>query len=85
MARSKYWIQEAIKRPGSLREWLKKHSRAIAGRYKESPFTERGTIRTSVLRKLAKDKKFLKNLAGSRWRLISKKVNLALTLRKLRG
>ena len=82
---ARYWIQEAIKRPGSLREWLKKHSRAIASKYKESPFTQRGTIRVSVLRRLAKDKEFLKNLAGPRWRLIRSKINLALTLRKLRG
>jgi len=83
MSRSKYWIQEAIKRPGSLKAWLKKHSKAITRRYGESPFTKDGKIKTSILKKLRKDDEFLKKLARSRYRLIKQKVNLAITLKKL--
>jgi hypothetical protein len=81
---SKYWIQEAIKRPGSLKKWLKKHSKAIARRYGESPFTKDGKVKVSILKKLKKDDEFLKKLAKSKASLIKKKINLAITLKKLK-
>ena len=83
MARTRYWIQRAIKRPGSLRAWLKKHAKRIERRYGESPFTKDGKVRMSVLRKLKRDKEFLKELSGSRYRLIYRKINLAITLKRL--
>jgi len=83
MARTRYWIQRAIKRPGSLRAWLKKHAKRIERRYGVSPFTKDGKIRVSVLRRLKRDKEFLKELARSRYRLIQQKINLAITLKRL--
>ena len=78
------WIQEAIKRPGSLRKWLEKHRRAITRRYGESPFKKDGTIKVTVLRKLKDDEAFLKKLSGSRYKLVKRKINLAITLHRLR-
>jgi hypothetical protein len=78
-----HWIQQAIKRPGSLRRWLKKHEKRIERRYEESPFTKDGKIRVSVLRRLKRDKEFLKEISGTRYRLIHKKINLAITLKQL--
>lgn len=66
MAKNEYWIQEAIKRPGALRAYVKR-------RYGKKGFTERGTIKVSVLRDLA-------NEPGT----IGRRARLALTLRKLR-
>jgi hypothetical protein len=83
MARVKYWIQRAIKRPGSLKAWLKKHAKRIERRYGESPFTKDGRINTRVLRRLKRDKGFLKELSRARWRLIHQKINLAITLKRL--
>jgi hypothetical protein len=79
----RYWIQKAIKRPGSLRRWLKKHEKRIERRYGESPFTKDGKIRVSVLRRLKRDKEFLKEISGARYRLIQRKINLAITLKRL--
>ena len=79
-----YWIQEAIKRPGTLKAWLKKHARKIARRYGESPFKRDGTIKVTVLRKLKNDDEFLKKIARSRYKLIKRKISLAITLHKLR-
>jgi hypothetical protein len=81
--KARYWIQQAIKRPGSLRRWLKKHEKRIERRYGESPFTKDGKVRMSVLRRLKRDKEFLKELSGARYRLIHKKINLAITLKRL--
>jgi hypothetical protein len=75
--------QQAIKRPGSLRRWLKKHEKRIEKRYGESPFTKDGKINARVLHRLKRDKELLKDLAGSRWRLIQRKINLAVTLKRL--
>ncbi len=77
------WIQEAIKRPGSLKRWLKEHRSEIKRKLGEDPFTSDGRIRKSVLRKLKKNKKLLKELAGPHWKRIYRKINLALTLKKL--
>ncbi|MEM3906329.1 MAG: hypothetical protein QXZ17_05610 [Nitrososphaerota archaeon] len=62
----KRWIQRAIKRPGALRAYVKRH-------YGSRGFTEKGTIKVSILRKLAKRR----DKVGARARL-------ALTLRRLR-
>ena len=59
------WIQKAIKHPGSLRAYVKR-------RFGRRGFTKRGTIKTSILRKLAKRK-------GT----IGRRARLALTLRRL--
>ncbi len=83
MARTRRWIQRAIKRPGSLRKWLKKHEKKIERRYGVSPFTKDGKIRMSVLRRLKRDKEFLKELSGAKYRLIQQKINLAITLKRL--
>jgi hypothetical protein len=83
MARVKYWIQRAVKRPGSLKAWLKKNEKKIERRLGESPFTKDGKINARVLHRLKRDKKFLKDLAGSRYRLIQRKINLAITLKRL--
>jgi hypothetical protein len=44
--RGKFWIQKAIKRPGRLRAYVKRV-------YGKAGFTEKGTIRTDVLREIA--------------------------------
>jgi len=79
-----FWIQEAIKRPGSLKAWLKKHQRAITRRYGESPFKKDGTIKVTILKKLRNDEEFLKRLSKSRYAHIKRKINLAITLHRLR-
>ena len=81
---SKYWIQEVIKRPDTLKKWLKKHSKAITRRYGESPFTKDGKIKTSILKKLKKDDEFIKKLSRSKYKTIKKKINLAITLKKMK-
>ena len=43
------WIQKAIKRPGSLRAYVKR-------RFGRRGFTKKGTIKVSILRKLSKKK-----------------------------
>jgi hypothetical protein len=63
------WIQEAIKRKGSLRAWLKR-------KYGKRAFTKKGKIKITFLRKLAKRKDLDKR--------IKRKIHLALTLHKLR-
>ncbi|MEM2100342.1 MAG: hypothetical protein QXP45_03270 [Thermoproteota archaeon] len=49
MRRRKYWIQKAIKKPGTLKTYVKK-------RYGNKAFTKRGTIKIEVLKKLAREK-----------------------------
>jgi len=62
----KYWIQKAIKKPGAYR-------RSVYRRYGEKGFTERGTIKVSIMRKDAKK-------PGK----IGQRARLALRLRELR-
>ena len=76
--RKKYWIQDAIKRPGSLRAWLKRNKRKVVAAIKEDPFTKDGKIKVSALKKLRKTK--LYERLPTR---IKQKINLAITLRKL--
>lgn len=47
MARE-YWIQKAIKKPGALRQYVKR-------KYGRKGFTRRGTIKVSILRDLANE------------------------------
>jgi len=81
---TEYWIQEAIKRPGALREWLERHRSEVKRLIGEDPFTEDGKIRMSALRKLKKRKDVLKKIAKSRWRTIHKRVVLAVTLKRMK-
>jgi len=60
------WIQKAIKRKGALRAYVRR-------KYGNKGFTKRGTIKVSILRKLA-------HKPGK----IGKRARLALTLRNLR-
>jgi hypothetical protein len=78
--RKKYWIQDAIKRPGSLRAWLKRNKRKVVAAIKEDPFTKDGKIKVSALKKLRRTK--LYERLPTR---IKRKINLALTLRRLSG
>jgi len=66
--RKSFWIQRAIQRKGSLKHWLKKH-------YGKKAFTKQGKVKITFLRKL-QHKKLPKR--------IKQKINLALTLHKLR-
>jgi len=59
------WIKKAIAKPGALR-------RTVMQKYGKAGFTERGTIKTEVLKEMAKDG------------LMGKRARLALTLRGLR-
>jgi len=45
----RYWIKQAIKKPGALKAYIKR-------RYGKRGFTKKGTIKPKVLRKLAKRK-----------------------------
>jgi hypothetical protein len=46
----KYWIQKAVKRPGRVRSYMKR-------KYGRRAFTKSGEIKTSYLRKAAKETK----------------------------
>lgn len=59
------WVQHAVEKPGALR-------RQVRSRYGDKGFTDDGTIRVEVLRKLS----HVKGVTG-------KRANLALTLREL--
>lgn len=69
MGQSKMWIQQSIKNPGSLRRY-------VSRKFGRRGFTKKGTIKVSVLRKIARDKN-----VSSR---VRNRARLALTLRKLR-
>ena len=76
--RKEMWIQEAIKRPGSLRAWLKRNKRKVVAAIKEDPFTRDGKIKVSALRKLRRTKLYEKLPTR-----IKQKINLAITLKRL--
>jgi hypothetical protein len=69
MARKKRWIQEAIKRPGSLRAYVQR----VFG---DAGFDQLGRIKVSVLKYLSKH---------APTDVIRRRSRLALTLRKLRS
>jgi hypothetical protein len=77
--RRKYWIQEAIKRPGSLKRWLKEHKSEIKRATGMEPFTRRGTVNIRALQKL-RNTSYYEKLPTR----VKQKINLAITLRKLR-
>ena len=71
---------------GSLTRWLKRHRSAIKRKYGDPFITHKGKIveiNDRVLRKLAKDEKFLKKLAGSHWKKVLRKIKFKLNV--LRG
>ena len=66
---------------GSLTRWLKKHRKAIERKYGD-PFTKNGEINDRVLRKLYRDKAFLKKLSGSHYKRIRRKIQFKLYVLK---
>ena len=70
---------------GSLTKWLKRHRSAIKRKYGD-PFVTRGgkvvEINDRVLRKLYKDKEFLKKLAGNAWKKIWRKIHFKIHVLK---
>jgi hypothetical protein len=77
-SRDKYWIQDAVKRPGSLRAWLKRNKRRVVAAIKEDPFTRDGKIKATALKKLRNT-----NLYDRLPTHIKQKINLAITLKRL--
>jgi hypothetical protein len=78
--RNDRWIQRAIKRPGSLRAWLKRNRARIKRATGKDPFTKSGKVSASTLRALKKTKMYEKLPTR-----IKQKINLAITLHKLRS
>jgi len=70
---------------GSLTRWLKRHRAAIK-RAVGDPFRKRprgkDIINDNVLRKLVKNEKLLKKLAGSQWKHIKRKILFKLNVLK---
>lgn len=66
---------------GTLTAWLKRHRRAITRRYGD-PFTRSGEINDRVLRKLYRDKAFLKELSGPHYKRIRRKIQFKLYVLK---
>jgi hypothetical protein len=75
MGKTKNWIQEAIKHPGALKQWLKK-------RFGKKAFTKSGKIKVSFLKKLRKEIKEGKIKVRNKT-LWLRRINLALTLKRL--
>ncbi|MEM4501699.1 MAG: hypothetical protein QW512_06170 [Thermofilaceae archaeon] len=75
-----YWIQEAIRNPGALREWAERNADKIRRLTGEEPFDRQGRLKVTVLRKLkALHKRGEVRLSDTTLR----RINLALTLRRL--
>jgi hypothetical protein len=75
------WIQKAIKRPGSLTAWFKRHRSELKRKLGYDPITKRGDIRDKAINdtiKLMKQGKIRKNTR------VLRKLYLAKTLKKLR-
>lgn len=69
------WIQKAVKRPGSLRAWMRR-------KYGSKAFTKDGRIKKEYL---LKAKKYVsRKYRGRAKKVMLGKINLALTLRKFR-
>ena len=77
--RSDRWIQEAIKRPGALKTWLKRNRRKIKRLTGMDPFTKSGEINTRCLQKLRKTEWYDRLSTRTK-----RRINLAITLEKLR-
>jgi len=67
-SQDKFWIQEAIREPGSTRAYVKRE-------FGPKGFTQRGTIKTEVLHKIIRDPSITTR--------IKRRARLALTLRGL--
>lgn len=80
-SKDKKWIQKAIKRPGSLRRWAKKHRQEIKEVTGEDPFTKEGKLNKRVLRKLKNNNEALRKISGSHWKKMKKKIVMAITLK----
>jgi len=65
---SGFWIQSAVKKPGSLRKYMRR-------RFGSQAFTERGTIKVSYLHKAINDPRTTMTT--------KRRARLALTLRKM--
>jgi len=78
--RSNRWIQRAIKRPGSLKAWLKRNRARIKRATGKDPFTRDGKVSVSALKALRKTKVYERLPAR-----VKQKINLAITLHKLRS
>lgn len=78
--RSNRWIQRAIKRPGSLKAWLKRNRVRIKRATGKDPFTKSGKVNTSALKALRRTKMYEKLPTH-----VKQKINLAITLHELRG
>lgn len=77
------WIQEAIKRPGSLREWLYRHRREIRRLTGMDPFTRDGRINLRVLYWLHNKENIAKITSPAHVDRIWHKVHAAINLRNL--
>jgi len=73
------WIQEAIKRPGSLKRWLKKNQAKVKRATGMSPFTKTGKVNIRALVKFRKTKAYEKTP-----KRIKQKINLAINLSRPR-
>ena len=76
------WIQEAIKKPGALKNWLKKNRKKIKEVIGEDPFTKDGKIKVRAIKKIIKAIKEGK-LRTRNKPTILRRLYLALTLKKL--
>ena len=74
-----YWMQDAVKRPGELRKWLKRNKQRVVGAIKEDPFDEKGRIKVTALKKLRKTR-FYEKLPTRR----KQEINYAIIAHKLR-
>lgn len=63
---------------GTLEEWLKKHQGEIEKRYHMKPFTKDGKMNEKLLRKMYKDTNFLKQVSGSHYKRIKRKIQFRL-------
>ncbi|MHA1594309.1 MAG: hypothetical protein ACTSXX_06135 [Candidatus Baldrarchaeia archaeon] len=80
----KNWIQRAIKRPGSLRAWLKRHEKKLRRLTGFKVFNKDGTVNERLIEYLERHPDVIKKISKSHWKRIWRKVHLADTLLDLR-
>ena len=78
------WIQRAIKRPGSLRAWLKRHEKKLRRLTRMKVFNKDGTVNERLIEYLERHPDVIKKISKSHWKRIWRKVHLADTLLDLR-
>ena len=71
------WIQKAIKHPGALKAWLKRHRSEVKKATGMNPFTKSGEVNTKCLQKLRHTKYYQKLSPTTK-----RRINLAITLEK---